>query len=210
MESAPHIQLLYLQNNKITRMSGFDKLKKLRKLYLTRNKIQVLEGLVENKMLEELHVDRQLLRPGEHFVMDPRTCQSLASCLKTLNISASNCHDLTGLHLMTGLQSLSAANNHLALLDPVLEIVTSLSMLTSLDLTNNKHLNKVPMYRTLLIATGRSLVVLDGRKVEQSNRVLAQQISQKRSQSAVRGSRQSPASSYCQESGGDSSQTNDQ
>ena len=80
-------------------MSGFDKLKKLRKLYLTRNKVQVLEGLLENKMLEEVHVDRQLLRPGEHFVMDPRTCQAMASCLKTLNISGSNCHDLAGLDL---------------------------------------------------------------------------------------------------------------
>ena len=126
LESAPHIQLLYLQNNKITRMSGFDKLKKLRKLYLTRNKIQVLEGLVENKALEELHVDRQLLRPGEHFVMDPRTCQAMANCLKSLNISGSNCHDLAGLHLMTALQSLSAANNHIALLDPVVEVVTNL------------------------------------------------------------------------------------
>ena len=183
-------------------MSGFEKLKKLRKLYLTRNKIQVLEGLLENKMLEEVHVDRQLLRPGEHFVMDPRTCQAMAGCLKSLNISGSNCHDLAGLDLMSGLQSLSAANNHLAVLEPVLEVITSLSMLTSLDLTNNLGLNKEPQYRTQLIARARALTVLDGRKVEQTNRILAQQISYKRSQSASRGSRQSTTeASYCQESG---------
>ena len=177
-------------------MSGFEKLKKLRKLYLTRNKIQVLEGLLENKMLEEVHVDRQLLRPGEHFVMDPRTCQAMAGCLKTLNISGSNCHDLAGLELMSGLQSLSASNNHLAGLEPVLEVVSSLSMLTSLDLTNNPVLNKEPQYRTQLIARGRSLTLLDGRGVEQTNRILAQQISYKRSH-------QSTTASYCQESGDD-------
>ena len=82
-------------------------------------------------------------------------------------------------------------------------------MLTSLDLTNNPKLNKLPMYRTLLIATGRSLALLDGRRVEQSNRVLAQQISHKRSQS-VRGASHSPASSYCQDSTGENSQTNGQ
>ena len=193
--------MLYLQNNKITRMSGFDKLKKLRKLYLTRNKVQVLEGLLENKMLEELHVDRQLLRPGEHFVMDPRSCQALASCLRTLNISGSNCHDLAGLELMAGLQALSAANNQLALLEPVLEVVSSLSMLTSLDLTSNLTLNKDPQYRTQLIARARALTLLDGRAVEQTNRVLAQQISYKRLQSASRASRQSTSASYGQESG---------
>ena len=188
-------------------MSGFDKLKKLRKLYLTRNKIQVLEGLLENKMLEEVHVDRQLLRPGEHFVMDPRTCQAMASCLKTLNISGSNCHDLAGLELMCGLQSLSAANNHLAVLEPILEVISSLSMLTSLDLTNNPRLNKEPQYRTQLIARGRALTVLDGRQVEQTNRILAQQISLKRSQSASRGSQQS--ASYCQESGDETNYSTD-
>ena len=81
-------------------------------------------------------------------------------------------------------------------------------MLTSLDLTNNPKLNELPMYRTLLIATGRSLALLDGRRVEQSNRLLAQQITYKRSQSASRGPRHSPAS-YCQESGDETSESND-
>ena len=182
-------------------MSGFDKLKKLRKLYLTRNKIQVLEGLLENKMLEEVHVDRQLLRPGEHFVMDPRTCQAMAGCLRTLNISGSNCHDLSGLELMSGLQALSATNNHLANLESVLEVLSSLSMLASLDLTQNPALNKDPQYRTQIIARARAITLLDGRAVEQTNRILAQQISYKRSQSASRGSHNSTSASYGQESG---------
>ena len=65
LESAPNIELLYLQvphlifsnlsqNNRISRLSGLDKLKKLKKLYLTKNRIQVFEGLTTNKHLEEV------------------------------------------------------------------------------------------------------------------------------------------------------------
>ena len=145
---------------------------------------------------QELHVDRQLLRPGEHFVMDPRNCLALASCLKVLNISGSNVHDLSGLELMAGLVSLSAASNHLSSLEAVLEIVSSLGMLSSLELRDNAKLNKVSMYRTRLIAHGRALQLLDGegkrkarimnwkcfpgRHIDQNNRILAQQISAKR------------------------------
>ena len=73
LESAPNIQLLYLQNNRIAQLkgddddnnddyatdddddvliSGLEKLKHLKKIYLTRNKIQVLENLENNKYLE--------------------------------------------------------------------------------------------------------------------------------------------------------------
>ena len=65
LESAPNIELLYLQvfsplsltlsqNNRISRLSGLEKLKKLKKLYLTKNRIQVFEGLTTNKHLEEV------------------------------------------------------------------------------------------------------------------------------------------------------------
>ena len=123
-------------------MSGFEKLKKLKKLYLTRNRIQVLEGLLENRSLEELHVDRQLLRPGEHFVMDPRNCVALSSCLSVLNISGGNCHDITGVELMSNIQSLVASDNHLTSLDSILDIVSNLGMLHHLDLRNNVKLNR--------------------------------------------------------------------
>lgn len=82
--------------------------------------------------------------------------------LKVLNISGSNVHDLSGLELMAGLVSLSAASNHLSSLESVLEIVSSMGMLTSLELRDNAKLNKAPMYRTKLIAHGRALQQLDG------------------------------------------------
>ena len=42
------------QNNRISRLSGLEKLTKLKKLYLTKNRIQVFEGLTTNKHLEEV------------------------------------------------------------------------------------------------------------------------------------------------------------
>ena len=42
------------QNNRISRLSGLEKLTKLKKLYLTKNRIQVFEGLTTNKYLEEV------------------------------------------------------------------------------------------------------------------------------------------------------------
>ena len=87
--------------------------------------------------------------------------------------------------------------------------VSGLTQLVYLDLTNNPRLNKEPQYRTQLIARGRALTLLDGRQVEQTNRILAQQISLKRSQSASRGSQQTASASYCQESGDETNYSTD-
>ena len=94
LESAPTIELLYLQNNRISRISGLDRLKKLKKIYLTKNRIQVFEGMMENKQLEEVHIDRQHLKAGEHFVLDPRCCQALSSSLQLLNMARSHCTEI--------------------------------------------------------------------------------------------------------------------
>ena len=82
--------------------------------------------------------------------------------MKVLNISGSNVHDLCGLELMSGLVSLSASSNHLSSLEAVLEVVSSLGMLSGLELRDNAKLNKAAMYRTRLIAHGRALQLLDG------------------------------------------------
>ena len=83
-----------------------------------------------------------MLRPGEHFVMDPRNCLSLAKCLQVLNISGSNVHDLSGVEMISGVRTLLASDNHLQSLNSVLQVVSKLGMLHHLDLSNNNKLNK--------------------------------------------------------------------
>ena len=83
-----------------------------------------------------------MLRPGEHFVMDPRNCLVLAKYLSLLNISGSNVHDLAGVELISGVRTLLASDNHLQSMDSVLDIVSKLGMLHQLDLRNNSQLNK--------------------------------------------------------------------
>ena len=97
--------------------------------------------------------------PASHHLTQDKT---IIFVIKVLNISGSNVHDLSGLELMAGLVSLSAASNHLSSLKAVLEVVSSMGMLHSLELRDNAKLNKVAMYRTRLIAHGRALQLLDG------------------------------------------------
>ena len=75
-------------------------------------------------------------------MMDPRNCLALANCLRVLNISSSNCHDLSGVELMSGLVTLVASDNHLSCVDTVISVVTRLGMLQNLDLRNNTKLNR--------------------------------------------------------------------
>ena len=80
-----------------------------------------------------MHIDRQNLKPGEHFVLDPRCCQALSSSLQLLNIAYTQTQDLSGglldapeeentflgLELMSRLYSLDASGNLLSSLPQV-------------------------------------------------------------------------------------------
>ena len=77
---------------------------------------------------------------------------------------------------MASLCTLNASGNKLSSLDNILDMVSTLSMLATLDLRNNPELNKHSMYRTRVIAAGRGLVEMDGRTIDQSTKVLAAQM----------------------------------
>ena len=77
---------------------------------------------------------------------------------------------------MACLESLNASGNKLSSLDNILDMVSNLSMLTTLDLRDNPSLNKITMYRTKVIAAGKGLEQVDGRVIDQSTRVLAAQM----------------------------------
>ena len=77
---------------------------------------------------------------------------------------------------MANLCTLNASGNKLSSLDSILDMVSNLSMLSTLDLRNNPELNKHSMYRTKVIAAGRALEEMDGRSIDQSTKVLAAQM----------------------------------
>ena len=58
----PHLQMLYLQKNKINKIENLSHLKQLKKLYLSCNKISVIENLEDLTKLEgKYHLDGQVL-----------------------------------------------------------------------------------------------------------------------------------------------------
>ena len=52
LESVPHLEHLYLQRNNITKIENLSHLAKLKKLYLSGNKISVVENLEKCTMLK--------------------------------------------------------------------------------------------------------------------------------------------------------------
>ena len=56
MDSVPHLRLLYLQHNKITKIENIGHLNKLKKLYLSHNRISVVENMDNLNSLVELHI----------------------------------------------------------------------------------------------------------------------------------------------------------
>ena len=145
-----------------------------------------------------MHIDRQNLKPGEHFVLDPRCCQALSSSLQLLNIAYTQTQDLSGTFSDASAEDLlSRSGAHVpsllawriwkplvlpapgwcvALTDwypffyQVVSLVSHLSMLVSIDLRENRQLVKLPMYRTRVIVAGRGLQQVDGRPVDATTR----------------------------------------
>ena len=52
LDAVPHLQMLYLQKNKINKIENLSHLKQLKKLYLSCNKISVIENLEDLTKLE--------------------------------------------------------------------------------------------------------------------------------------------------------------
>ena len=55
LDAVPHLQMLYLQKNKITKIENLSHLKQLKKLYLSCNKISVIENLEDLTKLEGMY-----------------------------------------------------------------------------------------------------------------------------------------------------------
>ncbi|KAG7262265.1 hypothetical protein CRUP_000086, partial [Coryphaenoides rupestris] len=105
--SAPKLTHLYLQNNCISRMENLSNLPRLSKL------IVVVEGLERLTELRELHVEKQRLPPGEKLLLEPRTLLGLAASLRVLNINQNNVDDISDLDVLQELTHFSAADNKL-------------------------------------------------------------------------------------------------
>ncbi|KAG7272296.1 hypothetical protein CRUP_014181 [Coryphaenoides rupestris] len=102
-----NLTVLYLYDNRITRMCDLGSAPKLTHL------IVVVEGLERLTELRELHVEKQRLPPGEKLLLEPRTLLGLAASLRVLNINQNNVDDISDLDVLQELTHFSAADNKL-------------------------------------------------------------------------------------------------
>ncbi|XP_047424234.1 protein phosphatase 1 regulatory subunit 42 isoform X2 [Mugil cephalus] len=167
---ASNLTHLYMQNNNITHIDNLHNLQKLSKLYLGGNSIAVVEGLEQLHELAELHLENQRLAPGETLLFDPRTLHSLADSLCVLNVNNNNIDDIRDLAVLKELQHFSAADNKLRSMEELEDVFSLWPQLLLMDLRGNPTCRK-PKYRDRLITVCKSLVVLDGKEINELTRL---------------------------------------
>ncbi|PFX27342.1 protein phosphatase 1 regulatory subunit 42-like [Stylophora pistillata] len=158
---------LYLQKNEITKIEGLDNLRRLSKLYLGSNSITVVEGLEKLESLRELHIEKQNLPRGEKLLFEPRSLEALSKSLCVLNISENNMDSVEELRCLKNMTQFFTENNCLSDMKEFSRVLVSWPSLWRLELTGNPICNK-KKYRDRVIVMSRSLVMLDGKEINET------------------------------------------
>lgn len=85
--------LLWLQNNRIQKLTGLETLVKLQKLYVEDNEISCVEGLEHCTSLQELHLSRQRLPGGIALEFDPG-CLEVRPCPTAVKVQKREQHEV--------------------------------------------------------------------------------------------------------------------
>eukprot|EP00794_Sanderia_malayensis_P004865 gene4865-5504_t len=170
---ASNLTHLYLQKNQISRIDGLSQLSRLSKLYLGGNSITVIEGLEGLHDLAELHIENQRLPAGESLLFDPRTLESLAKCLRVLNISGNYISDVSELSVLVHITQFYASHNHISDFYDLSCAVRAWPSLSKLELSGNPCCHK-KKYRDKITLMSRRLVMLDGKEVNEATRLFLQ------------------------------------
>ncbi|KAI5747338.1 hypothetical protein M8J77_013657 [Diaphorina citri] len=172
---------LYLQRNKIKAISGLETLTKLQKLYLGYNEISVVEGLEHQSALQLLHIERQSLEPGAALYFDPRTLNTLRTCLQDLDISHNHISSILDLQSLTALKQINLRDNQLTNLEELCSTLQRWTEVVSVQLTNNP-VCKLANYRNqVLVASSYTLKSLDDKSVSPITKVFLQKFEQEKS-----------------------------
>ncbi|CAH3194786.1 unnamed protein product, partial [Porites evermanni] len=164
---ASNLTHLYLQKNQITKIEGLDNLKRLTKLYLGSNAITVVEGLERLENLRELHIEKQTLPPGEKLLFEPRSLQALAKSLCVLNISENNIDSIEELKCLTNMTQFFTENNCLSDMKELSRVLAAWPSVWRLEMAGNTLCHK-KKYRDRVIVMSRSLVMLDGKEINET------------------------------------------
>ena len=192
LEDVEKLQVLYLQDNKVTSMAPLGTCSSLINLHLSRNNIRVIEGLHAaknlkklfldgnelthiaglemNPQLEELNLNNQRMPAGASLTFDEGCLEVWGGNLAKLSVDGNNIMSLVPFQKCTELSSLSCRDNAIQKVEEVVELAASLRDMSTLDLRGNR-VCRVPKYReTVLINCSASLQTLDSKDIDGKQR----------------------------------------
>lgn len=176
------LESAFLQDNQIWQMGTWtQRLPQLQILNLNDNRLSLVEGLGQCRQLRELFVRRQRLPSGCCLNFAPGTLHTIADSLQVLDVAENALTDLTPLACLQGLQRLDASHNALASVSAVTPVLQNASRLHGLKLEGNPFC-AVGRYRDEVVLHSHSLQELDGKEIGSRERVFVQEIAQRRRQ----------------------------
>ena len=165
LEFAKNLSYLYLQNNRIAAVPEIA-IPKLKKLYLDENHIDYVAGFEGCPQLEELSLARQNLPKNGSLLMEPTAMHSLASTLLSLDISGNGLVSFAPFAGLYSLRKIFAQSNKVGDLGEV-EALISLPRIEEADFKENPC-TLIPRYRDYAVAAaGDFLTILDEVNPEQ-------------------------------------------
>lgn len=153
------LSYLYLQNNLISTIGKLD-LSNLTKIYLDNNSIEYVSGFEGCCKLEELHLANQRMPQYVSLEFDTSTLDSLSATLQVLEISGNSVMSLEPFSKLRNLRKLFAENNLIPEFNS-LEGIVSLHFIEEAKFSGNPCCH-VKGYRDFCIgASSDSLTILD-------------------------------------------------
>lgn len=180
------LESLFLQDNDLWETGSWSqKLPNLKALNLSDNRLTRVDGLTKCAGLQELQLRRQR---GSGLSIAPSALRVLAGTLRTLDISENRLTDLAPFAGLRCLQRLDAGANALTCVSAVAPMLQSCPALEYLRLEGNP-MAASRSYRDDVVVLANRLQELDGKEINNRERIFVHEMSQRRRQrSQSRGS----------------------
>lgn len=172
---------LYLQNNLIERITGLDRLVNLAKLYLDGNRISYVDGLEKCGRLEELHVSGQRLGPSEELRFNPGCMEAVGTSLMVLNAAGSKVRDAKPLMELLALRRLDLSKCKIESIRDIEPVLVNCRHLVTLDV-RGCPIAKNPKHREHVTLLSESLTMLNDRDIKPHERKFLVQLQTRRMQ----------------------------
>ncbi|KAJ3095047.1 hypothetical protein HDU97_007329 [Phlyctochytrium planicorne] len=152
LELCKNLSRLYLQNNQIETIEGLDcGLDRLTDLHLSGNKLTLITGLHALPSLETLHVDHQ--KTSQPLEFDVASMEALGNSLKHLTATSNRIKDLTPLTALGKIQDIDLSNNDISEWEQEVK-----NVLVCCEEMVNLNINANPVNHTVLKLRQRAIL----------------------------------------------------